>query len=50
MTFVIRSRDRRRNYDVLCEPGSAGYHGKNALLVLNFPAAALNAIHDGIKS
>lgn len=31
MTFVIRSHDRQRNYDVLCRPGSTENHGKTLL-------------------
>lgn len=53
-TFVIRSRDRRRNYNDFFffaeSPAPLGYHGENALLVLNLFTPALKLyIHDSVK-
>lgn len=50
MTFVIRSHDRRCNYDVLCGPVSAGKIMAKLSFHIKFPVAAWRAIHESIKS
>lgn len=49
MTFVIRSHDRHRNYDVLCRPRLHWKIMAKLSSSFKFSTAALNTIHASVK-